>query len=325
MTNVQLLTVLEDEAGLRLDRWLRQRFPQTTFGQVQKYLRTGQVRVDGRRAKGAIRLDPGQQVRVPPLAEPAPNRQVPAPRQPTEAERRDLKDRILHIDDHVIVINKPSGLAVQGGSRQSRHLDGMLAGLQFKASEPPRLAHRLDKDTSGALVLGRTRRSTQALNRAFREKTTRKVYWALVAGVPRPRTGVVLSRLAKQGGPFGERVRPGQVGKLAETRYATIEAAGTRISWLALMPLTGRTHQLRAHCLELGMPIIGDGKYGDADATMKTVFADRLHLHAHLLDLPHPAGGRLAVEAPLPPELVESWRALGFDLAAYQDPFEERS
>jgi len=318
MTPVQLLTVSEDEAGLRLDRWLRQRFPQTTFGQLQKYLRTGQVRVDGRRVKGAVRLDTGQQVRVPPLAEPAPKRRT---RPPSDAERRDLKDRILHIDDHVIVINKPSGLAVQGGSGQSRHLDGMLAGLQFKASEPPRLVHRLDKDTSGALVLGRTRRSTQWLSRAFREKTTRKIYWALVAGVPRPRTGVVRSRLAKQGGPFGDRVTVTEVGKFAETRYATVEAAAQRISWLALMPLTGRTHQLRAHCVELGMPIIGDGKYGGADVAMKTVFADRLHLHARELDLPHPAGGRLSVEAPLPPELAESWRALGFDLAAYEDPF----
>jgi len=320
MTSVQMLTVSEDEAGLRLDRWLRQRFPQITFGQLQKFMRTGQVRVDGRRVKGAVRLDPGQQVRVPPLAEPRPK---PAARPPSDAERRDLKDRILLIDDHVIVINKPSGLAVQGGSGQARHLDGMLAGLQFKASEPPRLVHRLDKDTSGALVLGRTRRSTQWLSRAFRERTTRKIYWALVAGVPRPRTGVVRSRLAKQSGQFGDRVKVTEVGKFAETRYATVEAAAQRISWLALMPLTGRTHQLRAHCVELGMPIIGDGKYGGADVAMKTVFADRLHLHAWKLDLPHPAGGRLSVEAPLPPALAESWRALGFDLAAYEDPFAE--
>jgi len=233
-----------------------------------------------------------------------------------------LQGAILHRDDAVIVLNKPSGLAVQGGTATERHLDALLDGLRFGNDERPRLVHRLDKETSGVLVIARTAAAAAFLTRAFREKTTRKTYWAVVVGLPKPRQGRIDLALAKTPGHGGERVRPdSDEGRHAVTYYQVIESAGNRVSWVALMPVTGRTHQLRAHCAAIGTPILGDGKYGEAAAHIAGVPGSRqLHLHARALSIPHPVGGTLQVTAPLPRHMRQTWDFFGFP-ADIKDPF----
>jgi 23S rRNA pseudouridine955/2504/2580 synthase len=225
-----------------------------------------------------------------------------------------LQAAILHRDDAVIALNKPPGLAVQGGTRSERHLDGLLDALRFGYAERPRLVHRLDKDTSGVLVVARTAAAAAFLTRAFRDKTTRKTYWALAVGRPQPAQGRISLALAKKDGRDGERVRadPDQ-GKHAVTYYCVVDSAGERASWLALLPVTGRTHQLRAHCAAIGVPILGDPKYGGAGAHLAGApNARQLHLHARELSIPHPDGGILRVTAPLPPHMRQSWEFFGF-------------
>ncbi|MEE8247254.1 MAG: RluA family pseudouridine synthase [Alphaproteobacteria bacterium] len=326
MGGVRALEVATDEDGQRLDRWFKRRFPGLGHGHLEKLLRTGQVRVDGARAKAGLRLKPGQRIRIPPLGE-ALSRPPPAPRpELSEGDARMLAAAVLIRDDSVIVLDKPPGLAVQGGSKTVRHLDAMLDALRFGASERPRLAHRLDKDTSGVLVLGRTARATARLAAAFKARAVRKTYWAAVVGVPRPPRGRLESRLAKgraKGpGKDGERVGEAAEGKRAVTLYQVVDKAGRRAAFLALMPLTGRTHQLRAHCVALGTPILGDGKYGGAAAFVSGAGLDkRLHLHAREIVLPHPEGGVLRATAPLPPHMRATWELLGFDAQDDGQPF----
>jgi 23S rRNA pseudouridine955/2504/2580 synthase len=230
---------------------------------------------------------------------------------------------VLHLDEDLIVIDKPAGLAVQGGTGTERHLDALLDALRFDARERPRLVHRLDRDTSGVLVLARSAAVAARLAEAFRGKATRKVYWAAVVGLPKPRSGRIDQALAKLPGRLGERVVPDEdEGKRAVTWYRTVAHAGAKLAWLALQPITGRTHQLRAHCAALGTPILGDGKYGAAAAHPAGVPQPRrLHLHARALALPRPRGGTLVVTAPLPPHMRETWAFLGFEEAAEPDPF----
>jgi 23S rRNA pseudouridine955/2504/2580 synthase len=317
MTGVRTLTVAADEAALRLDRWFRRHFPELGHGRLEKLLRTGQVRVDGRRAKAGLRLAAGQQVRVPPIeglatAAPGPTQ---APARPRDMAA--LRQRILHIDEDVIAIDKPPGLAVQGGTGVARHLDAMLDALRFDAAERPRLVHRLDKDTSGVLLLARNARAAAGLAAAFRGHRVRKTYWAIVVGVPRPRRGRVALPLAKQAAARGERMAPTAAGgKRAVTLYATVDVAARKAAWLALVPLTGRGHQLRVHCAALGTPILGDGKYGGAAAFLAAeAIARKLHLHARSIAVPHPRGGTLRVAAPLPAHMARSWAYFGFDQA----------
>jgi 23S rRNA pseudouridine955/2504/2580 synthase len=249
---------------------------------------------------------------VPPLDEGA----VPPVRPRAEVAPADataLQARVLYRDETVIVIDKPPGLAVQGGSRTHRHLDAMLDALAF-AGDRPRLVHRLDKDTSGVLVLARSRAAAAHLAAAFRRACVHKLYWALVAGLPRPAQGRIEVALAKRPAQGGEKVVADEAGRPAATRYRVIEAAGRRAAWLALEPEGGRTHQLRVHCRSLGTPIVGDGKYGGAQAFPRGAAIGRgLHLHARAIQLPHPGGGQLAVTAPLPPHMVKSWLFFGFD------------
>ncbi|MDH3594875.1 MAG: RluA family pseudouridine synthase [Rhodospirillales bacterium] len=322
MSAVRNLTVGEQDAGLRLDRWFKQRFPELGHGRLEKLLRTGQVRVDGGRAKSGTRLEAGQTVRVPPLPEPA-----AAPRARTrhatvlaERDLEALHQAVLYRDDWVIAIDKPAGLAVQGGTGQHRHLDAMLEALSFGADEPPRLVHRLDKDTSGVLLLARTAQAARALTEAFRGKEVRKLYWAAVAGVPKKPFGRIAVPLDKRAGRGGEKVGATQRGKEAVTLYQVAARRGKKAAWLVLSPLTGRTHQLRVHCAALGHPILGDGKYGGRDAFPKGAagapLAKRLQLHAREVACPHPADGTtLRITAPLPPHMAETWAALGFDPA----------
>ncbi len=327
---VRLLEVGEDEADIRLDRWFKRHFPGLGHGRLEKLLRTGQVRVDGRRAKASHRVSAGCSIRVPPLEDSAAHARPRRRPSPPQAELDAARDWVLYRDDLVIAINKPPGLAVQGGSGVHRHLDGLLDGLRFDAAERPRLVHRLDRDTSGVMLLARTATAARRLSAAFRGKSVRKVYWGLVVGVPRPARGRIDAPLVKRLGAGGEKtVTDADGGKSAVTYYRVMETAARQVSRLALWPLTGRTHQLRVHCAEvLGRPIVGDGKYGGAPAFLAADgLAKRPHLHAHSIVMPHPgdASGRhlLQVTAPLPPHMREAWKIFGFDANDESDPFAE--
>jgi 23S rRNA pseudouridine955/2504/2580 synthase len=331
MSGVRNLEVAPDESELRLDRWFRRRFPTLGRARLEKLLRTGQVRVDGRRAKSGTRLEAGQIVRVPPLAE-ADAGVRPATRTrpggPSAADARALREAVLYKDDWAIAIDKPAGLAVQGGTGLRHYLDAMLDALRFDRDEAPRLVHRLDKDTSGVLLLARSLPAARRLTAAFKDKRAHKLYWALVVGCPKPRRGRIDVALGKRLGPAGETVRPGApAAKPATTLYQVVETralpAGGQLAWLVLMPLTGRTHQLRAHCAALGTPILGDGKYGGRQAFPGGPLPDgsempkRLMLHARELALPHPEDETtLRVEAPLPAHMARAFAGLGLDAAA---------
>ncbi|VDC26362.1 RluA family pseudouridine synthase [Pseudogemmobacter humi] len=344
MSGVQLIQVTEDEGEQRLDRWLKKRFPQLTQGQIEKMCRTGQVRVDGGRAKAADRIAPGETIRVPPVAEgEAPVRERVAGISPQDAKM--IQACVLWKDEHIIVLNKPPGLPSQGGSGQGdRHVDGLTEALKFGYKDRPKLVHRLDKDTSGVLLLARTDRVARALSEALRHRLTRKIYWAVVAGVPHPRQGSIKFHLMKapgrgRGGE-GEKmicIHPAEAkdhpdAKRSQTDYFTLWFLGTRLSWMALEPVTGRTHQLRAHMAEIGHPILGDGKYGGSAADNQGDgwgagiggdLSRKLHLHARSIAFEHPITKKeVSFTAPLPEHMKRTWKALDWkeeDVPA--DPF----
>ena len=323
MTGIETITVRPEDGAGRLDRWFRRHYPGLSHGHLEKLLRTGQVRVNGKRARAGDPVAPGQAIRVPPLPEtPAPPSSAAWRARPHDVAL--LRDAVLYRDDWAIVVNKPPGLAVQGGTNTERHVDALLDGLRFEAKERPRLVHRLDKDTSGVLLIARNAAAAAFFTRAFRDKTTRKIYWAVVVGLPEIRQGRIDLALSKRPAAGGrERVRADEEGKNAVTYYSVVDHAGSRASWLALLPVTGRTHQLRAHCAALGAPILGDGKYGGSAAQLAGgAAAHRLHLHARSLEIPRPAGGTLKVTAPLPPHMRRMWEFFGFAADA-GDPFAE--
>ncbi len=320
MSGVELVDV--EKTGLRLDRWFKRHYPQLSHGRLQKLLRTGQVRLDGKRVKASARLEAGQKVRVPPFG--GPNHADHGSKRPLKAmkassgEAADLRSRVLHLDDDVIVLDKPAGLAVQGGTKPPRHLDAMLDALRFGADERPRLVHRLDKDTAGVLVIARNARAAAELTGAFRSREARKLYWAVVMGVPKPEAGRIALSLAKKPigvkGGFKEKVVADEEGKAAISVYRVIDRAGCLAAWLALEPLTGRTHQLRVHAAAQGWPIMGDGKYGGSFAFLNGGgVAAKLHLLARSIRLPRPGGGILEATAPLPSHMRDTWKFFGFD------------
>lgn len=320
MAGVEQIKVEGGEAGMRLDRWFKAHYPGLGFGELQKLLRSGQVRLDGGRVKADTRVQPGQTVRVPPLAI---DRKLNAPltgktiRHSGDAEV--LERMTLFEDQKVIVFNKPAGLAVQGGSGVSRHVDDMLEALRNRKGEKPRLVHRLDRDTSGVLVVARTRLAAMKLAEAFRGRDAKKTYWALVKGVPAKREDRISTWLVKEPTPDGDRMRVARHGEPdadhAVSFYRVVEQAGQTLSWLEMEPHTGRTHQLRVHAAHIGCPIIGDPKYFEADQNWEFPggIQNRLHLHARRIVIPHPDGGKIDVTAPLPPHMVQSWNLLGFD------------
>lgn len=327
MSQVITRTVSADEADLRLDRWFRRHYPWLGHGKLEKLLRTGQVRIDGGRAKAATRLEVGQAIRIPPLGEPPKDDDRPrAPKLAKASPERiaELEAAVLHRDDAVIVLNKPAGLATQGGTGLTEHLDGLLGYLKFGAAERPRLVHRLDKDTSGVLLLARSASAAAKLAEALRKRDAHKLYWALVMGVPEHRMGKIDLPLAKLAGGAGERmVYDEDEGKNAVSLYRTIDTAGKRAAWLGMAPLTGRTHQLRVHAAAMGTPIVGDGKYGGAEAFLTGGVSRKLHLHARGIKLAHPDGGKLEVRAPLPPHMAATWDFLGFTLDKSADAWLE--
>ncbi len=323
MAGVEQITVEPDEDGMRLDRWFKQHYPGLGFGQLQKLLRSGQVRLDGGRAKSDTRIRPGQVVRVPPLAVDRNDGTPVTVRTMRGQEDAEVLGRmLLHEDDKVLVLDKPAGLAVQGGSGVVRSVDSMLEALRNRKGEKPRLVHRLDRDTSGVLVVARSRLAAMKLAEAFKKRETKKTYWALVKGVPRQREGKISTWLVKEQTPDGDRMRIARHGETgadhAVSFYRVVEQAGQTLCWLEMEPYTGRTHQLRVHAAHIGHPIIGDPKYFEADQNWEFPggLQNRLHLHARRIVIPDPEGGTIDVTAPLPPHMRQSWNLLGFDDAA---------
>jgi 23S rRNA pseudouridine955/2504/2580 synthase len=319
----ELRTITEDDDGIRLDRWFRRHYPALTHARLEKLLRKGEVRVDGKRAKSADRLALGQSLRLPPQVIHDRIEERPKPAAPVQTSRK-LEDTILYMDKHLFVLNKPSGLATQGGSGLKEHVDGMLDQLSFEKTTRPKLVHRLDRDTSGVLLVARTGQAAAGLSLALSSRDASKVYWALVKGVPKQKHGVVKAALAKEGvRGKGERmtVSDEDDAKFALTEYAVMAQAGQEFAWVAARPITGRTHQIRVHLASLGTPIVGDFKYGGTDAKGKGAIADKLHLHARSIDIARPDGGRLQVTAPLSPHMAKSWQLLGFDPDDKRDPF----
>lgn len=316
-SKVQLRAVSDDEAGLRLDRWFQRHFPELSHGALQKLLRTGQVRIDGKRAEGKDRVEPGQAIRLPPgvSVTPPPKPRAAAPAV-SDRDAAEIQRMVIHRDDQVIVLNKPPGLAVQGGSGTEKHVDGMLDALRFGYEDRPRLVHRLDKDTSGLLLIARTGQAAKRLAESFRDRETEKLYWAVVVGVPPRKEGTIDLPLAKRPGARDRELMQvdHEEGQKALTHFKEMDRIGKRAAFLALWPRTGRTHQLRVHCAEIGCPILGDRKYGGEEALLSTLTeARRLHLHARRLILPHPSGrGELKAEAELPPHFRRTIEALGF-------------
>ncbi len=311
--NVRQFTVVADDDGVRLDRWFKRHLPQVGFATVSRWARTGQIRVDGKRADVADRLAKGQVLRVPPGGD-APERKARARKPLTEAQIALAESMVITQDPAAIVLNKPPGLATQGGSGTYEHVDGLLDA--FAPDGPrPRLVHRLDKDTSGVLLIARTPGSAAYFSRHFSGRSARKIYWALIVGVPSIEDGLIDLPLGKQPGTGGEKmmVDQSEQGQTARTRYRVLDRAGNRCAWVELQPLTGRTHQLRVHMAAIGHPIVGDGKYGGPDAFLSGSISRKMHLHARRLIIDHPDGTPLDVVAELPEHFAASMAQLGFD------------
>lgn len=320
MAGVEIKKVETDENGMRLDRWFKVHYPELGFGALQKLLRSGQIRVDGGRVKADTRLCIGQSVRIPPLpfdyttSLPITDKTLRG-----QGDETVLKKMLLYEDPKVFVFNKPAGLAVQGGSGLTRHMDSMLEVWRNKKGEKPRLVHRLDRETSGVLVVARSRGAAQALTAAFRARETKKIYWALVRGVPKKKQDKISTWMVKEITAQGDKMRVCEHGEPdshhAVSYYRILDTRGRALSWLEMEPYTGRTHQLRVHAAHMDHPIIGDTKYffSDSNWTLPGGMQNRLHLHARRIRIPHPSGGILDIVAPLPPHMVQSFNLLSFN------------
>ncbi len=322
---IEKRAVRADDDGLRLDRWLKKHYPSLPHALVQKLVRTGQVRVDGGRMKAEGRLAAGQEIRVPahytaPPAEPQPS--LKPPPGISKADRDFIERMIVFEDDRIGILNKPFGIAVQGGTKTVRHIDGLLAGMADRfGGERPRLVHRLDRDTTGILVFAKDRQTAARLGRLFQTRSVQKIYWAVTRGVAKPPQGKVEAPLVKAAGPEGDRVRKARPGEQelaqhAATYYSVIDRSGN-IAWVSLKPVTGRQHQLRAHMDILGTPILGDQKYGDVAEIPVDGIDRKLHLHARRLTLKDATLGEIDISAPLPPHMAKTFDLLGFDAQRY--------
>ncbi|RVT43885.1 RluA family pseudouridine synthase [Sphingobium algorifonticola] len=326
--DVRQFRVAADDDGIRLDRWFQRHLPDVGFNIVSRWARTGQLRVDGARAAPGDRITEGQTIRVPPAEAKAPRPDKPARAGRritlTEDEIAFAQDMVIYRDEQAIVLNKPPGLATQGGTKTDAHVDGLLDALMFEGDQRPKLVHRLDKDTSGALLVARSARAAGYFAKAFSSRTARKIYWALVVGVPDVRDGIIELPLAKQPGTGGEKMHVDEKDGLpARTRYRIIERGGNRTAWVELQPFSGRTHQLRVHMAAIGHPIVGDGKYGGKDAFLSGTISRKMHLHARRIRIDHPDGGKVDVLAELPDHFRESLEDLAFDMALGDMPLDE--
>ena len=311
-------TIAEDDDGIRLDRWFQRHTQDISFNIVSRWSKTGAVRLDGAKAGPGDRIRAGQVLEWPAeLPVPAADRPAEKQRAPLTHEEIDyMRSLVIHRDAHAIVINKPPGLATQGGTRQTTSVDALLDALQFDAPSRPRLVHRLDKDTSGVLLLARTAKAAAHFSKAFAGRNARKYYWAITVGVPKVAAGTIDAPIAKQPGTGGEKMHVDpEGGQSAKTRYRVIDRAAARAAWVEFQPLTGRTHQIRVHTAAIGHPLVGDGKYGGKDAFLTGGISRKMHLHSRRLVIDLPGGGTLDIAAELPDHMAESWSMLGFDLA----------
>jgi 23S rRNA pseudouridine955/2504/2580 synthase len=324
---VETIEVKSSEAGVRLDRWFKLHFPEVGYAYLQKLLRTGQIRVDSRRVEANARLEAGAQIRVPKIVREEKKEAAPTVKPPlglSKADRTRIEHIILYEDEHVLVLNKPFGLAVQGGTRTKRHIDGMLAGMADRFGDRPRLVHRLDRDTTGVLLVAKHRDAAAKLGRVFQTRAAAKTYWALVKGVPKPHQGKIEAPLVKATGPDGDRVRKALPGEQKEamhatTHYSVVDRVANKAAWVSLKPVTGRQHQLRAHMALIGHPIVGDNKYGGDKSMLEEQIEDKLHLHARRLVLKHPyTSGKIDVTSPLPEHMKKTWELLGLDAERYE-------
>ncbi len=317
-SNVRQYAVAADDDDIRLDRWFKRHLPEASFNLVSRWARTGQLRVDGKRAAPGDHVKAGQMIRIPPAdaATKAAARPVVKRKTLSDDQIEFAQSLVIHKDASALVLNKPAGLATQGGTKTSEHVDALLDGLWFEAEGRPKLVHRLDKDTSGALLLARSAKTAAHFSKAFSSRTARKVYWALVIGVPAIEDGIIELPIAKQPGTGGEKMYVDPIeGQSAKTRYRVIEQMGSRACWVELQPYTGRTHQLRVHMAAIGHPIVGDGKYGGKDAFLTGTISRKMHLHARRIRIDHPSGGHLDIVADLPTHMAESFADLGLDIS----------
>ncbi len=308
--------VSAEDDGIRLDRWFRRNMADVSFATVSRWARTGQLRLDGARVGPGDRIAAGQVIRVPPLESALPTGDRAERQRPPLSDEQEAfaQAMVIHRDPQAIVINKPPGLATQGGTRTHDHVDGLTDALMFERDDRPRLVHRLDKDTSGVLLLARSARSAAFFAKSFASRTARKVYWAIVIGVPSIDDGTIDLPLAKQPGTGGEKMHVDEKeGAPARTRYRVIDRAGNRAAWVELQPYTGRTHQLRVHMAAIGHPIVGDGKYGGKEAFLTGSISRKMHLHARRLRIDHPDGSPLDIRADIPSHFAETLASLGFD------------
>ncbi|MEI6487176.1 MAG: RluA family pseudouridine synthase [Sphingomonadales bacterium] len=311
-------TITEDDDGIRLDRWFQRHSKDISFNIVSRWSKTGAVRLDGAKAGPGDRIQAGQVLTWPDELPVAPaSRPVEKPREPLSHEEIDyMRALVIHRDAHAIVINKPPGLSTQGGTKQLTSVDALLDALQFDAASRPRLVHRLDKDTSGVLLLARTAKAAAFFAKEFAGREARKSYWALTVGVPKIAAGTIDAAIGKQPGTGGEKMHVDpEAGLKARTRYRVIDRAAGRAAWVEFLPLTGRTHQIRVHAAAIGHPLVGDGKYGGKESFLTGGISRKMHLHSRRLVIATPDGGTLDIKAELPPHMAESFAMLGFDLA----------
>ncbi len=323
--DVRQFTIAPDDDGIRLDRWFKRHLPDTSFNVVSRWARTGQLRLDGARATPATRIAAGQQIRVPPAEAPATSNRPTRVREPLSADQEEFAHSlVVHRTRHALVLDKPPGLATQGGTGTNEHVDQLLDALSFESEHRPRLVHRLDKDTSGALLVARSPRAAAVYSKNFASRSARKVYWAVVMGLPAVTDGVIDLPLSKQPGSGGEKMHVDEEnGAAAKTRYRVIDRAGKRASWVELQPFTGRTHQLRVHMAAIGHPIVGDGKYGGRDAFLTGSISRKLHLHARRLRIDGPDREKIDVTVEPPTHFAATLDALGFDRQVGDIPFED--
>lgn len=322
MSGPEVVTVAPQDADIRLDKWFHRHRPDMPYGLLAKLLRKGAIRVNGKKAKPGLRVQTGDEIRLPAVEKGKDKPQKKQQQSLTGEDKKFIRSLVIVEGPDWFILNKPAGLAVQGGSGTHHHIDGLLPGLKAGPGDDPKLVHRLDKDTSGVLVIARHAKAAAMLTRAFRARDGKKIYWALVAGVPEVADGTIKAALEKRPGRGGEKMEVTQDGKWAMTHYSVLDRAGMEVAWVALRPVTGRTHQLRVHMAEAGHPVIGDGKYGGADARPVGGLQNRLHLHARAIRLPLADGRVLEAHAPLPDHMEDSFATLGFDARAVEDPFE---
>jgi 23S rRNA pseudouridine955/2504/2580 synthase len=323
MAKGQDIIVEKDDHDCRLSTWIIRNNKLLSFNSVNTLCRKGLIRVNGLKTKASYRLVAGDTVRMPTPFSKTLDKKPKLKFDPLL--EKELIDSVIFKDEYLIAINKPEGLASQGGSYQGdRHIDAYKSIFQFDSNEAPRLIHRLDKDTSGVLLLARNAKAANIFTSLFRQKLVEKVYWALVEGVPRKKEGIVESYIGKldiwrpnfqKDLDREKRSWNKENTKKALSYYRVIKQVGSQYAWLQLKPATGRTHQLRIHCAKLGTMIVGDRKYRNSQSGnfKDSIDSEKLFLHAKSLTFMHPVSKKTTViEAELPKHMSLAWKRFGW-------------